>query len=132
MIDINKFKSINDTYGHLFGDEVLKLVADKMVEIFDGDNVFRYGGDEFLVVEEEKDLEHFKDKFRRLNMKLRNSRINDTDVTIQCCFGCVKSTVRKSKDSPNLSYSRTRNCTTKSIKIKPESEKLWKVKFLRI
>ena len=102
MIDINKFKSINDTYGHLFGDEVLKIVADKMVEIFDGDNVFRYGGDEFLVVEEEKDLEQFKDKFRRLNMKLRNSRVNDTEITIQCCFGCVKSTVRKSKDFSEL------------------------------
>ncbi|MCD6449604.1 MAG: GGDEF domain-containing protein, partial [Thermotogaceae bacterium] len=50
FIDINKFKQINDKYGHLIGDEVLKIVAKRLVHIFaEDDIVIRYGGDEFLV-----------------------------------------------------------------------------------
>jgi diguanylate cyclase (GGDEF)-like protein len=51
LIDIDKFKSINDTYGHLFGDEVLLLVAQIMQRCFRGaDQLFRFGGEEFVVV----------------------------------------------------------------------------------
>lgn len=48
MIDLNKFKEINDTYGHVVGDKVLSLVANKLRET--GGRVVRYGGDEFIVV----------------------------------------------------------------------------------
>ena len=51
MIDINKFKEINDRYSHQTGDEVLQEVADLLKENFrDADTVVRYGGDEFLVM----------------------------------------------------------------------------------
>jgi diguanylate cyclase (GGDEF)-like protein len=51
LIDIDKFKSINDTYGHLFGDEVLLLIAQIMQRSFRGaDQIFRFGGEEFVVV----------------------------------------------------------------------------------
>ncbi|AFV97746.1 MULTISPECIES: GGDEF domain-containing protein [unclassified Sulfuricurvum] len=48
MIDLNKFKEINDTYGHLVGDKVLIHVTAKLKE--SGGRVVRYGGDEFIVV----------------------------------------------------------------------------------
>ncbi|MBN2869466.1 MAG: GGDEF domain-containing protein [Campylobacterales bacterium] len=48
IIDLNRFKEINDTFGHVVGDKVLTHVANKLKEI-DGE-VIRYGGDEFLVV----------------------------------------------------------------------------------
>lgn len=48
VIDLNKFKTINDTYGHVVGDKVLIHVATKLKET--GGEVVRYGGDEFLVV----------------------------------------------------------------------------------
>ena len=102
MVDVNKFKSINDTYGHLFGDEVLKLVADNMIEIFSIDNVFRYGGDEFLIVEEGSDIEQFKNKFKLLNDNLKNRRINNKVITISCSFGCVQTTVNEPKDFRQL------------------------------
>lgn len=50
MIDIDDFKSINDTLGHLFGDEFLKQFATTLKNVFrDSDIVGRYGGDEFFV-----------------------------------------------------------------------------------
>jgi len=51
LIDIDRFKSINDGYGHLFGDEVLLLVSQLMKRSFRGaDQLFRFGGEEFVVL----------------------------------------------------------------------------------
>ncbi|QID17846.1 GGDEF domain-containing protein [Nitrogeniibacter mangrovi] len=51
IVDIDHFKSINDTYGHLFGDEVLILLAKCMRETFRvEDTLFRFGGEEFVVM----------------------------------------------------------------------------------
>ena len=51
MVDVNDFKAINNKFGHLEGDWVLKEIARLMKETFRGsDSVVRYGGDEFLVV----------------------------------------------------------------------------------
>ncbi len=50
MIDVDDFKSINDRFGHIFGDEFLKMFATTVKEVFrDCDIVGRYGGDEYFV-----------------------------------------------------------------------------------
>ncbi len=51
MLDVDHFKRINDTYGHLAGDEILRDVANRLVQnVRSFDIVGRYGGEEFLVV----------------------------------------------------------------------------------
>jgi diguanylate cyclase (GGDEF)-like protein len=51
LADIDKFKSINDSHGHLFGDEVLLIVSQILKRSFrGGDQLFRFGGEEFLIV----------------------------------------------------------------------------------
>jgi diguanylate cyclase (GGDEF)-like protein len=51
MFDIDLFKSVNDTFGHAVGDVVLRAVADAIVRCTrDSDVVFRYGGEEFVVI----------------------------------------------------------------------------------
>ena len=51
MLDIDKFKLINDTYGHHAGDEVLRVTAQRMIEtVRKSDTVARMGGDEFVVL----------------------------------------------------------------------------------
>ncbi len=52
MIDVDRFKQINDTYGHAIGDQALRFIAKTMDEALrkDVDAIGRYGGDEFLVL----------------------------------------------------------------------------------
>lgn len=51
MLDLDHFKSVNDTYGHLVGDRVLQAVVRSTRQVLrEGDVLLRYGGEEFLVV----------------------------------------------------------------------------------
>ncbi len=51
FVDIDNFKKVNDTYGHIFGDKVLKEVAQRILDsVRTYDNVIRYGGEEIVVV----------------------------------------------------------------------------------
>ena len=50
MIDLDNFKRINDTYGHEGGDEVLRHVAEMLLDHFGEDLVVRLGGEEFAIL----------------------------------------------------------------------------------
>lgn len=58
VIDVDDFKKINDTYGHMFGDEVLSKVSEIMRDVLDARGIVgRFGGDEFMIVFENVDSE---------------------------------------------------------------------------
>jgi diguanylate cyclase (GGDEF)-like protein len=50
MLDVDHFKQFNDTYGHDVGDQVLKMVARKMMDVGGGGKAYRYGGEEFTIL----------------------------------------------------------------------------------
>jgi diguanylate cyclase (GGDEF)-like protein len=50
MLDVDRFKGLNDRFGHDVGDQVLKMVGARLVRVGGGGKVYRYGGEEFTVV----------------------------------------------------------------------------------
>lgn len=89
FIDCNKFKVINDTYGHDCGDKVLTYVASQLQELIrENDKCFRYAGDEFVVVlasqtllEAEQASDRLCDFFNNNPMPYQNGRL---PVSISC------------------------------------------------
>ena len=86
MIDIDFFKIVNDNYGHIIGDEVLKAVAkvlntNRRVEDF----VVRYGGEEFLILLEECDLENAEIKANTLRTTIEE--LHPAGISITASFG---------------------------------------------
>ncbi len=72
MIDIDYFKHVNDQYGHLMGDKVLKDVARLMKQTFnDTEMIARYGGEEFLVYDQKPFAETMKN-VELLRQKIEN------------------------------------------------------------
>lgn len=71
LLDIDNFKGINDSLGHLFGDKVLQYISQKLEEV-SGKNIFvsRFGGDEFLILleceEDTGEILHFTEQLRQL------------------------------------------------------------------
>ena len=71
-IDLNKFKTINDTYGHDIGDEILNFVAQRLrTSVSEDDVVARLGGDEFLVLAFENDADAVDTIIARLSERLQ-------------------------------------------------------------
>lgn len=87
VVDIDLFKHINDTYGHLCGDKILKEVAFLLNDSFrKTDIVFRYGGEEFVIILTETNAQSAQIPLERLREKVQNNKFKfktqDIKVTI--------------------------------------------------
>ncbi len=70
MIDLNFLKRINDTYGHEQGNIAIKKLCNVVCTVFEHSPVFRIGGDEFVVILENRDLRNSDDLLREFNEAL--------------------------------------------------------------
>ena len=87
MIDIDKFKSVNDTYGHAIGDSVLKelsLIVKNLVR--DKDIFARWGGEEFLVLANTKNLLEVEKIAEKIRIRVESSNFT-TVKKITASFG---------------------------------------------
>jgi len=79
FIDVDGLKYINDDFGHIEGDKLLKIVCNIIKENIRKDDIlFRYGGDEFIVAFCNIDLEHAKKIIERVDEKILELYVNDT------------------------------------------------------
>jgi len=102
MIDIDKFKKVNDTYGHATGDEVIKRVTKAISDYLPSNAIFgRLGGEEFAIVTNSLSYNNIKDKIEDIRKLIENLEIKSDDGDIISCTiseGLAKATT----DTKNL------------------------------
>jgi two-component system, cell cycle response regulator len=90
LFDIDHFKAVNDTYGHLAGDYVLKQLAMEIKRRIRREDILaRYGGEEFAIILPELDnasAMHFGEKIRRIASEA-NFRFDETDIPVTVSVG---------------------------------------------
>ena len=101
MCDIDYFKKINDTHGHLVGDEVLKEVSKRMQSaIRTYDLVGRFGGEEFLVITNSIE-DHPLDVYHRICETLTATPIQVGELTLNVTISCGVTRLLKDDDENN-------------------------------
>jgi len=76
ILDIDDFKIVNDTHGHLAGDKVLIFIANILRKTLrDGDKVFRYGGEEFVIILNRLNDMQCKNITNRILELIRNNKL---------------------------------------------------------
>jgi diguanylate cyclase (GGDEF)-like protein len=76
ICDVDEFKPYNDAFGHVRGDDVLRRIADVMQRALrSGDRLYRYGGEEFVVLLHEQDLERARMAMQRLRCAVEAATI---------------------------------------------------------
>ncbi|MCR5291462.1 MAG: GGDEF domain-containing protein [Eubacterium sp.] len=92
MMDLDFFKSVNDTYGHLVGDDVLKEFAgilENSVDDYDGAIVGRWGGEEFIVTIPDFDKNQAVEYAEKLRKDVEKHRFKGVDYTITLSLGLL-------------------------------------------
>jgi Amt family ammonium transporter len=87
ILDIDKFKSVNDTYGHSIGDDIIRNIAQIIKPMLRSDDCFaRWGGEEFIIVIKTLDIEIAEKTAERLRLKIE-SYVFDVVGKVTCSFG---------------------------------------------
>lgn len=133
ILDIDKFKKFNDTYGHLFGDVVLKSVAQTVKSnLRSTDTIARFGGEEFVIIFPRTTASEAYERVEDLRKKIANNVIKDNliSASVTASFGISSfpdisaNQIELIKDADNALYKAKqsgRNCV-KIAAIEDKSE----------
>ena len=111
MFDLDRFKRINDKFGHLFGDEVLRSVCKKVRNnIKDTDKFGRYGGEEFLIILPDTEFSEGIAVADRLRKKIEEM-IWENDVVVTVSMGVIRN---MKADTLDISLERVDNLLYKA------------------
>jgi diguanylate cyclase (GGDEF)-like protein len=124
FVDVDHFKKVNDTFGHLAGDVVLQeMIKIIKTELRDSDIIARWGGEEFLVLLSGTNIRESSDIAERLREKIQDACIKPNDgqtIKITCSFGVsilrkgarIEDCVAKADDMLYISKTNGRNKVT--------------------
>lgn len=88
MLDLDRFKRINDRYGHAAGDVLLQEVAEVLKRnLRDQDLAVRWGGEEYLVLLADSDLEQAEQIFERIRTRIADLRLTDVQEQVTASVG---------------------------------------------
>lgn len=88
MLDVDRFKQVNDTYGHSEGDRVLKIIADILKAARSGKElVFRFAGDEFVVLKMGNDEEGMKSYMEAVNKRTEAYNLQNPEFMLSLSYG---------------------------------------------
>jgi diguanylate cyclase (GGDEF)-like protein len=103
LLDVDNFKEVNDVYGHLAGDFVLKSIAQLMVKTLRTiDVVGRYGGEEFIVLMPETDLENAYNAGERLRQAIEAMGFSHNNNLIRLTISTGIATYQEGKNGQDL------------------------------
>lgn len=102
MADLDRFKQINDEYGHLVGDEVLQITAARMLSASRaGDEICRYGGEEFLFILHGADVREGEEIAERVRARINDDAMHsgDTQISLSLSLGLAQAALGDSVNS---------------------------------
>jgi len=106
LLDIDDFKIINDKHGHIAGDKILIFIANILRKTLrDGDKVFRYGGEEFVIILNRIDENHCRQITQRLLTLVSENKLIYKGVSLNVTMS-IGTTKLKNTDSPDTLFSR--------------------------
>jgi diguanylate cyclase (GGDEF)-like protein len=104
FVDIDHFKKVNDTHGHLVGDEVLRTVALSLKETIRGADVLtRYGGEEFVLLSATTDTTGLARQAERIRQKIQETPVVCGPMTIQVTASVGGACISPSEDLEDFS-----------------------------
>ncbi len=121
MADLDHFKRINDTHGHLVGDTVLRIAAARMTSgARSGDRVARYGGEEFLFILQNTDLAEGEEVAERVRSRVCGDVVNcgAVSLTVTMSLGlaqarpndCVDELIERADEALYTAKAAGRDC----------------------
>lgn len=128
LFDVDKFKRINDTYGHQMGDKVIIAVAKAMQETFRGEDItMRLGGDEYIFfVQDVNTEERGVQIIQRFFDAISNIKFSEVkDLSIELSLGATFIQNNQNIDFEEY-YHRIDSCTYKSKKKEGKAYTFWK------
>ena len=91
MLDLDRFKTINDRYGHQFGDKALRRIAQVIAELCRAyDHLGRYGGEEFLLILPETRIEGAVAFAERVRLAVAEKSLSQSDTRITLSIGVTE------------------------------------------
>jgi len=121
LVDVDRFKSVNDRYGHPIGDQVLKVVANTLRQaVRESDLLSRYGGEEFVVLLGGTTTEEFRSAAERVRRHVEQTPVHCDNFELKATVSCgaaeatggeeVASLLQRADEALYAAKSDGRNC----------------------